>query len=336
MTTRNPLLDKVMKAAANAPNTFICDEIAPPVDVKLKRITDDSPVEYVFDYKREGDKTMAGSGGSDGIRAKGQLPTMIPSFFEDVEGSVIERTFGAEYDLEHYNAMETGDRRNRDERDVKRATNALMLLRERLVYTVLSSASVYTNGVTGAAGSYWDDDTVDPTEQFVTAMGTVGSGALAKPNLLVLGLPDAYSLAFNPFIRALKGDRSWTVADLPALLRDSIFALSSDIRAEMATDFRIRIVQTREHTTNVARTLNAGLHFSGFSWLGHVASPDAADLEEPSAIYQARIRDMQVDQWPSKDMGLQLTKVSWIGGPIVPNAKLGYLFSGMTENPRIS
>lgn len=332
MATRNPLLDKVVDATRNAESAFIAELCAPAVDVQprrmVDRVADDAPIEYEFDYKKRGAKTYRGAGLFDGRRGKGQYPQTLPRYFEDATGSAREYSFGSTYDLHQYEQLTPQMRRELDETDTRQLTHALLIAKE-LDFVEFLKSSTFSNGATGSGDGYWDDANTDPTYEIVKGVGSVHTAGFGHPNVLALSYEDAVSLSFNPKVRALNGDQEFTVATLALRLRDSILALSNEVAANTATDFRVVIGSALYDSGDVIESAEGSYIWAGCSALMYV--PSQADLSNPSAAYHARVAPPAVKTYDEKK--LHRTEITETFGRISPVPELAYIFEGMTENP---
>lgn len=336
----SPVLSRTMSSMMQDPSRFVYPLVAPACSVEITQVIDEGEFAFAY-YRRDAKNHRAASDFSD-LDRLGSEPDTVPDRLSDATGVAKPYSLQKAINLTAHQVRTPEAQRATEAVRTRELVSLLMVLRERRLVDYLKSA-VFTNGFTGASGTYWDDPTYDPMRAIIPGVGAIQNEGSGKPRILAMGYNVATALSRNPNIRTLNGDARLTVADLAEMIRDAIFANSSDMRAVGATDFRVVIAPASQDTGGFyGSTVTASSIWSNFAVLLDVPDAEQADIEIESALYSADPRAagsrvsagapaVQVIDDPKTNR--RLIQPRYTAGLFSPNEALAYTFASPVGTP---
>jgi hypothetical protein len=189
----------------------------------------------------------------------------------------------------------------------RRATNAILLNRERRVANLVTSTANVTQNTTLAGAAQWSDPTSDPSSVARTARTTIRSKTGVLPNRLVLGRDVFEALRIHPkVIDFMDGGRA-TVTDLA-----DYFEVESVIVAGAIYN------SAKEGQT--ATLVDLWGKDALFYFQSGIVSAD-----EPSFGYQFEAQALTVFRWRDVPVNCDVIRVNEIRAEKIVSVRLGYL-----------
>lgn len=283
-----PTLTESMSAAMESTDQFIYPRVAPTCPVKLTKVVDEGEFEFAY-YRRDAKNSRAVTEFDD-VAPIGAEPTTVPDRLSDATATARQYALQKAMGLGAVNARDPMEQRDHEAVLSGELTNMLLIKREQRLVTYLKSAT-FTNGFTGASGTYWDTPTYDPMIAVQTGHGVIMNEGAGKARVFAMGYNVAVALSRNPNIRTLIGDGRISINELAQMIRDQIFSSSSEMRATGATDFEVIIgTATVDGGSLFGTTVTASGIWSNFAALLDVPPAGAGTIRREAGLYSADVR----------------------------------------------